>query len=66
MIKIKKMIEEIEKRSPLVVVEYKEKLKERIKELLDEEYNLDEERLNYEVAFFADKSDINEEIVRLK
>ena len=63
--KIKKMVKEIEKRSPLVVEEYKEKLKERIKELLDDEYNLDEERLNNEIAFFADKSDINEEIVRL-
>lgn len=63
--KIKKMVKEIEKRSPLVVEEYKEKLKERIRELLDDEYNLDEERLNNEIAFFADKSDINEEIVRL-
>lgn len=63
-IKIEKMVMEIENRSPIVVEEYKEKLKDRIEELLDEEYNLDEERLNNEIAFFADKSDINEEIVR--
>ncbi|CCQ96048.1 conserved hypothetical protein [[Clostridium] ultunense Esp] len=65
-LKIENMIIEIEKRSPLVVEEYKEKLKERIEELLDEGYNLDDERLNNEIAFFADKSDINEEIVRFK
>lgn len=60
------MIVEIEKRAPFVVKEYKEKLKERIKELIDEECDLDEDRLNYEVALFADKSNINEEIVRFK
>lgn len=65
-LKIEKMIMEIEKRSPLVVEEYKGKLKERIEELLDEGYNLDEERLNNEIAYFADKSDINEEVVRFK
>ena len=63
--KIKKLVTDIKKRSPLVVEEYKEKLKERIEELLDEDYNLDEERLSNEIAIFADKSDINEEIVRL-
>jgi len=60
------MILEIEKRAPFVVKEYKEKLQQRIKELIDEEHDLDDERLNYEVALFADKSDINEEIVRFK
>ena len=66
LIKIEGMIKEIEERSPLVVLEYKEKLKDRIVEILDGDCNIDEERINYEVAFFADKSDINEEIVRLK
>jgi uncharacterized protein (TIGR00255 family) len=66
LMKIENMINKIEKRSPLVVLEYREKLKERIKELLDVDCNVDEERINYEVVFFADKSDINEEVVRLK
>ncbi|MDR7856397.1 YicC/YloC family endoribonuclease [Tissierella sp.] len=57
---------EIEKRSPLVVLEYRDKLKERINELLENNGSLDEDKLNYEVVFFADKSNINEEIVRLK
>lgn len=64
-LKIKKMIESIEKRAPLVVLEYKEKLKERVEELLDNEYKLDESKLANEVAFYADKSNITEEIVRL-
>ena len=65
-ININQVIDNIEKRAPLVILEYKEKLSQRIKELLDVDCNIDEERLNYEVVFFADKSDINEEIVRLK
>ena len=56
----------IEKRSPIVVEEYKEKLHERIKSLLDKDANIDEERIAFEVVFFADKSNIDEEIVRLK
>ncbi len=65
-LKIENNLIEIENRAPLVVIEYKEKLKLRIKELLDEELNIDDDRLNYEIAFFADRSDINEEIVRLR
>jgi len=64
--KINVDLKEIENRAPIVVVEYKEKLKSRIEELLDEDLNIDEDRLNYEIVFFADKADINEEIVRLK
>lgn len=51
-------------RAPLVVTEFKRKLTARVKELLDG-YNVDESKLINEVAFFADKADINEEISRL-
>ncbi|MBZ2173936.1 YicC family protein [Schnuerera sp. xch1] len=64
--KLKSMIVEIEKRAPLVVEDYRNKLKSRIDELIDKDYDLDEDRLNYEVAIFADKSDINEEVIRFK
>ncbi len=64
--KIQGMIEEIERRSPLVVEEYRQKLKDRIAEILDGDSSIDEEKINYEVILFADKSDINEEIVRFK
>ncbi len=53
-----------ENRAPKVVAEYREKLRARITELLSD-VALDEARLLNEVAFFADKADINEEISRL-
>ena len=62
---IKNMVREIEERAPLVVVEYKEKLEDRVEELLNNKYELDESRLANEVVFFADKSSVDEEIVRL-
>lgn len=51
-------------RASLIVSEYREKIKARIKELLSD-YEIDESRLLNEVAFFADKVDINEEISRM-
>lgn len=63
---IESSISHIVERAPLVVIEYKEKLKERITDLLDNNISLDEDKINSEVAFFADKSSIDEEIVRLK
>ena len=56
--------EDIEKRSPAVLKEYREKLLQRMKEILDD-VAVDEEKLLNEVAFFADKADIAEEMVRL-
>ena len=54
----------IEKASDVVMI-YKAKLEDRIKELLDRQV-VDEMRLATEVAFFADRSNIDEEIDRLK
>lgn len=59
------IIKAVEKRAPLVVLEYKEKLRERINELLEDAIQLDETRLNTEVVIYADKCNITEEIVRL-
>ena len=58
-------VQAIEERAPTVVLEYKEKLKERIIGILEDNIQLDEEKLLNEVAFFADKSSIDEELVRL-
>lgn len=63
---IERTLEKIEERSPLVVLEYKQKLKDRISDLLESNVNIDEDKLSHEVAYFADKSNINEEIIRLK
>ncbi|MBC7959373.1 MAG: YicC family protein [Vallitaleaceae bacterium] len=54
----------IKEKTPLIVAAYKEKLAARINDLLDN-VTIDESRLAVEVAIFADKSCIDEEIVRL-
>ncbi len=51
-------------RAPKVVEDYQERLTKRITELLGE-VEIDQARLINEVAFFADKADVNEEISRL-
>lgn len=62
---IKTMVDEIEKKSLTIVKDYKSKLNDRLKQLLDN-IPVDEARLSLEVAIFADKASIDEEIVRLK
>ncbi|KAB3533147.1 YicC/YloC family endoribonuclease [Alkaliphilus serpentinus] len=61
---IKDMVKEIEDRSPIIVEEYRKKLTDRIKELIDDAYTVDDNRIIMEVAIFADKSSVTEEIVR--
>lgn len=56
---------EIAERSYLVVAEYQEKLNERLKVLLSDT-EINEERMAMEVALFADRASIEEEIVRLE
>lgn len=63
---LKNYIEEIEKYSYNVVIDYKEKLNNRISEILENPSIIDENRLAQEVAIYADKSSITEEIVRFK
>ncbi len=58
------IISQIANRSPEVVIEYKQKLENRIKELLNQQ-TVDENRLAMEVAIFADRCSIDEELVRL-
>lgn len=58
-------VKKIEKRAPSVVSEYRERLHERISELLGDSMAADEERLAMETAIFADKCSITEELVRL-
>jgi uncharacterized protein (TIGR00255 family) len=64
--KIVKILDEITSGSKNVVDDYKSKLEARIKEILKEEYSIDENRLYNEIAIYADKVDINEEIIRLE
>lgn len=62
---IKGIIEYIEKRSPQTIEEYKAKMEERIRELL-ENVPFDESRLLTEVAIFSDRVNITEETTRFR
>lgn len=61
---MKTLAQRIDDRSPQTVAEYKDKLYTKIKELL-EDRDVDEARVLTEVAIFADKVAVNEEMVRL-
>lgn len=62
---IKNLVDEIKERSPLVVQDYREKLHNRLKDLLDD-VEIDEQRLVTEVTIFADRGCIDEEVTRLE
>ena len=62
---MKAVVEKIEERSPQILSEYREKLEEKVKELLADT-QIDESRIAAEVVLFADKICTDEEIVRLK
>ena len=55
----------VEERSPQTVREHNERLKQRIRELI-EDANVDEQRLLTEAAIYADKIAVDEETVRLR
>ncbi len=57
--------EKIAERGPTVTLEYRDKLHARIEELLEKKEIINIERLENEVAYFADRSSITEELVRL-
>lgn len=60
-----KLVDFVAERSPHIVREYRQKLEERVRELL-EDTAVDESRLLTEVTIFADKVCVDEEIVRLR
>ncbi len=60
-------IDAIERFRPFVVEKYRRKLEERLEELLGpRRATLDPGRIEQEVALFADKADISEEVLRLR
>ena len=60
-----KLVDFIEERSPQLVMEYRQKLEDKVRELL-QDTAVDEGRLLTEVTIFADKVCVDEEIVRLR
>jgi uncharacterized protein (TIGR00255 family) len=63
---MRKSVVRVRKEAPLVQERYREQLLERIKNAGLEELQIDEERVLKEVVFFADRSDISEELTRLQ
>lgn len=63
--KIGELIKEIEERAPVILEEYRRRVRERAGELVPG-VHLDEDRLAMEVVLFAEKSSITEELVRLR
>ena len=62
--KVERLVREIARRSPEVVLEYRQRLADRVRELTAGMV-VDESRLHQEVAILAEKSDITEEVVRM-
>ncbi len=62
---MRKTVAFIEERSPQIVAQYQQKLREKVKELLGDN-TVDESRILTEVTIFADKICVDEELVRLK
>ena len=66
--KLDEMLENVEYisvRSPEIVGEYRRKLEDKVRELLDD-VHIEESRLATEITIFADKICVDEEIVRLR
>lgn len=59
------LVSSVEEKSPETVAKYRQKLEERLKEVLSG-VNIDEQRLLTEAAIFADKVAVAEETVRLR
>ena len=63
--KVSALVEQIKDRSPEIVEEYRQKITERIQELLGDS-QIDERVLATELILYADKICVDEEIVRLQ
>ncbi len=66
LVEIEQRIAAVRKRAPAVVDDYRARLQQRIQAMLEGiEITVDDQSLIREVAFFAERSDVNEELTRL-
>lgn len=63
---MRKAVARVRKEAPMVQKRYRDQLLERIKAAGLQELQIDEERISKEVVYFADRSDISEELTRLQ
>lgn len=67
LVTVRRLAQVVSERSPLVVETYKKRLKERAERLrLASDVDIDAGRLEQEIALFADRIDIAEELTRLE
>ena len=59
------LVDFIEERSPIIMKDYRERLENKVKELLEDK-QIDDARIATEVTIFADKICVDEETVRLR
>jgi len=65
--RISELLDEIETMAPKVILEYSNRIQERVASLLEGmESKIEKDDLNREIAIFADKCDISEELGRLR
>lgn len=62
---ISELVAKVEKRSPMVTEAYRERLYNKISEILNDK-KIDEQRILTEAAIFSEKTAVDEETVRLK
>lgn len=62
---IEKLVEKVEERSPMVTEAYRERLYNKLVEILNDK-KIDEQRILTEAAVFSEKTAVDEETVRLK
>ncbi|MBL4952624.1 YicC/YloC family endoribonuclease [Neobacillus sp. OS1-32] len=63
-VQLETIVTDLQQDAPIVVQSYKERILKRVQEYVSGQ--IDESRILTEVAIFAEKADINEEIIRLK
>lgn len=62
---IEQLVEKVEERSPIVTEAYRERLYNKLSEILNDK-KIDEQRILTEAAIFSEKTAVDEETVRLK
>ncbi|OPA78574.1 YicC family protein [Paenibacillus selenitireducens] len=63
---LEKTHRELVELAPTVVEEYRARLNQRLEDMLDSTFKFDEQKFGMEVALFAERSNIDEELTRLK
>ncbi|WP_244157281.1 YicC/YloC family endoribonuclease [Halobacillus aidingensis] len=64
--KVRSWLSSLDERRPMVIEEYKERIRTRVEEYTKEQIRTDETKILQEVALLAEKGDVTEELTRLQ